>query len=63
VFTFTTVAALAQALRDAAGGAAEPVVIINADAAAKHQDVVHVMEAARLAQYANITFATQSAGK
>ena len=49
VFTFTTVAALAQALRDAAGGAAEPVVIINADAAAKHQDVVHVMEAARLA--------------
>ena len=63
VFTFTTVAALAQALHDAAGGAAEPVVIINADAAAKHQDVVHVMEAARLAQYANITFATQSAGK
>ena len=63
VFTFTTVAALAQALRDAAGGAAEPVVIINADAAAKHQDVGHVMEAARLAQYANITFATQSAGK
>jgi biopolymer transport protein ExbD len=63
VFTFTTVAALAQALRDAAAGATDPVIIINADAAAKHQDVVHVMEAARLAQYANITFATQSPGK
>ena len=62
VFTFTTVAALAQALRDAAGGATDPVIIINADAAAKHQDVVHVMEAARAAQYANITFATQSPG-
>ena len=60
VFTFTTVASLAQALREAAAGANDPVVIINADAAAKHQDVVHVMEAARLAQYANITFATQS---
>lgn len=60
VFTFTTVASLAQTLREAAAGANDPVVIINADAAAKHQDVVHVMEAARLAQYANITFATQS---
>lgn len=62
VFTFTSVAALAGALREAAGGAPDPVIIINADAAAKHQDVVHVMEAARLAQYPNITFATQSAG-
>ena len=60
VFVYTNVAALAQALRDAAAGVADPVVIINADAAAKHQDVVHVMEAARLAQYPNITFATQS---
>ena len=59
-FTFTTVSALAQALKDGAAGVADPVIIINADAAAKHQDVVHVMEAARLAQYPNITFATQT---
>ena len=63
VFNFTGVAALAQALKDAAGATTDPVIIINADAAAKHQDVVHVMEAARIAQFANITFATQSAGK
>ena len=63
VFNFSGVAALAQALKDAAGGTTDPVIIINADAAAKHQDVVHVMEAARVAQFANITFATQSAGK
>jgi biopolymer transport protein ExbD len=63
VFSFTTVAALAQTLKDAAGGAADPVVIINADAAARHQDVVHVMEAARLANFPNITFATQTPSK
>jgi biopolymer transport protein ExbD len=63
VFSFTTVAALAQTLKDAAGGAADPVVIINADAAAKHQDVVHVMEAARMANFPNITFATQTPSK
>ncbi|MBL8310955.1 MAG: biopolymer transporter ExbD [Burkholderiales bacterium] len=62
-FTFTGVAAFAQMLKDAAGSTTDPVIIIHADAAAKHQDVVHVMEAARLAQFANITFATQSAGK
>ncbi len=60
-FTFTGVNALAQALKEAANGVADPVIIINADAAAKHQDVVHVMEAARLANFPNITFATQSA--
>ena len=60
VFGFTSVVALAAALKDAAGGAADPVIIINADASAKHQDVVHVMEAARLANFPNITFATQT---
>lgn len=60
-FNFTNVAALAAALKEAAAGAADPVIIINADAAAKHQDVVHVMEAARLANFPNITFATQTA--
>ena len=60
IFTFTTAAALADALRQAAGGAKEPVVIVNADANATHQSVIHVMEAARMAGYIHITFATQS---
>jgi len=60
VFTFTTVAALAETLKQAAGDAKEPVVIINADANATHQSVIHVMEAARTAGYIHITFATQS---
>lgn len=61
VFTFTTPAAFADTLRQAAGDAKDPVVIINADANATHQSVIHVMEAARLAGLVHITFATQSA--
>src|SRR5205814_4702211 len=49
VFPFTTVAALSEALSRAAAGAKDPVVIINADANATHQSVIHVMEAARQA--------------
>ncbi|MCS6997535.1 MAG: biopolymer transporter ExbD [Casimicrobiaceae bacterium] len=60
VFVFTGVPALAQALKEAAQGANDVVVIINADAAAKHQDVVNVMEAARAANLTQITFATQA---
>jgi biopolymer transport protein ExbD len=60
VFTFTTASALADALKQAAGDAKEPVVIINADANATHQSVIRVMEAARMAGYIHITFATQS---
>ena len=60
VFTFTTAAALADTLKRAAGDAKDPVVIINADAQATHQSVVRVMEAARLAGFVHITFATQS---
>jgi biopolymer transport protein ExbD len=63
VFNFTGVPSLAQAMKDAAAGAADPVIIINADANAKHQDVVYVMEAARAANYPNITFATQVPSK
>ena len=59
-FNFISVAALAAALKEAAAGATDPVIVIKADAAAKHQDVVHVMEAARLANFPNITFATQN---
>jgi biopolymer transport protein ExbD len=49
----------ATAMRDAAKGAREPVVAISADAAARHQDVVNVMESARLAGYNHISFTTQ----
>ncbi len=50
----------AQALKDAAKGAKEPVVAISADAAATHQSVVNVMEAARIAGYNHISFTTQT---
>ena len=60
VFAFSSVGALADMLKRAAGDAKDPVVIINADAQATHQAVVHVMEAARQAGLLHITFATQT---
>lgn len=63
VLSFTGVPALADALKRAAGDAKDPVVIISADANATHQSVIHVMEAARIAGYVHITFATQSTAK
>ncbi len=63
VFSFTTVSALADALKRSAGDAKEPVVVINADANATHQSVIHVMEAARQAGMIHITFATQTPTK
>lgn len=51
---------LADDLRRAAGSLKEPVVVISADAAATHQAVVRVMEAARLAGLSQITFTAQS---
>jgi biopolymer transport protein ExbD len=59
-FTFTSVDALAGMLKGAAGDAKEPIVVINADAQATHQSVVHIMEAARAAGLTHITFATQA---
>ena len=59
-FTFTTVDALADMLKRAAGDAKDPVVVIDADAQATHQSVIHVMEAARNAGLTHITFATQA---
>ncbi len=53
--------ALVTALRAAASGSGEPVVIISADAAASHQSVVNVMDAARRSGLPQITFATQNA--
>ncbi len=52
---------LAAALHDGAKAGKESVVIISADASAKHQAVVTVMEAARRSGLTQITFATQSA--
>ncbi|OZA22524.1 MAG: biopolymer transporter ExbD [Hydrogenophilales bacterium 17-64-11] len=52
---------LAAALKKAAAGRSEPVVVINADARAAHQSVVNVMEAARRVGLTRITFATQTA--
>ena len=59
-FTFSNASALAELLQRAAGDAKDPVIVINADANATHQSVIHVMEAARLAGFIHITFATQS---
>jgi len=56
---YNSVQGFATALREAARGAKEPVVAISADAAAKHQDVINVMESARLAGYNHISFTTQ----
>ena len=55
--------ALASAILAAAKAGKDTVVVINADASAKHQSVITVMEAARRAGLTQITFATQpSAG-
>lgn len=51
--------AIAQALRQAVGSSAHPVLLIDADAKATHQSVVNVMEAARQAGIARVNFAAQ----
>jgi biopolymer transport protein ExbD len=61
VLESASVEALVRALQQAADGSREPVVIISADAAATHQAVVHVMDAARRTGLNQITFATQQA--
>ncbi|TDQ44937.1 biopolymer transport protein ExbD [Tepidicella xavieri] len=61
VLESASVEALVRALQQAADGSREPVVIISADAAATHQAVVNVMDAARRTGLNQITFATQQA--
>ena len=51
---------ISEELRKTAGNRADPVIVISADAAATHQSVITVMEAARLAGYNHITFTTQN---
>ena len=58
---FRSIDQLAGELRRAAASLNDPVVIISADAAATHQAVIRVMEAARIAGLSQITFTTQSA--
>ncbi|AOY01577.1 biopolymer transporter ExbD [Jeongeupia sp. USM3] len=58
--TFGSQEAFAAELRRAAGGNNDPMIVINADSQATHQNVVNVMEAARLAGYGKLTFATQT---
>jgi biopolymer transport protein ExbD len=53
----------AEELKRAGGGMADPMIVINADAAATHQSVINIMEAARIAGYGRITFTTQAARK
>jgi biopolymer transport protein ExbD len=42
---------------------ADPVIIINADAMAAHQTVINVLEAARRAGFAKVTFAAQAGAR
>jgi len=53
---------VAAALSESAKAGKDTVIIISADASARHQAVVTVMEAARRAGLNQITFATQSTG-
>ncbi len=55
--------AISQALKNAAGAAKEPVVVISADAKATHQSVIDVMQAAQLAGLSHISFATQNVSR
>ena len=52
---------LAAELAAAAAGAPDMVLIVSADATAAHQSVINVMDAARRAGLAHLTFATQDA--
>jgi len=56
---FADPSAFAQQLRKASEGRNNPIVVINADAQAPHQAVIGVMEAARLAGLARVSFAAQ----
>jgi len=60
VLAGSSVELLAQALTENAKGGKESVVVIHADASARHQAVITVMEAARRSGLSQITFTTQS---
>ena len=54
---------LSEDMRRAAGELKDPIVVISADSNATHQSVINIMEAARLAGYGHISFATQTQTK
>jgi biopolymer transport protein ExbD len=58
--TATDVRSISEALRRAAGDRQDPLIVINADAKATHQSVIDVMQAAQMAGYPRLSFATQS---
>ncbi|AOS79491.1 MULTISPECIES: ExbD/TolR family protein [Hydrogenophaga] len=58
----TSVELVASALQASAPEGQDTVVVISADAAATHQAVINVMDAARRAGLVQITFATQQSG-
>jgi biopolymer transport protein ExbD len=58
-----SVEAVSMALVESAKAGKDTVVIISADAAAAHQSVITVMEAARRSGLTQITFATQSSAQ
>lgn len=55
-----TVELLSAALTQAAGGRADSMVIVSADASSAHQSVINVMDAARRAGLSKLTFAAQT---
>ena len=55
-----SVEVLATELATAAAGSKDMIVIVSADATTAHQSVINVMDAARRAGLAKLTFATQS---
>jgi len=55
-----SVEVLAAELSAAAAGISDAVLIVSADAAAAHQSVINVMDAARRAGLAKLTFAAQN---
>lgn len=60
---FSNPTAFSVELRNAAGAAKDPVIVITADANSPHQSVINVMEGARIAGYGKITFTTQAGKK
>ncbi|HSX95163.1 MAG TPA: biopolymer transporter ExbD [Hydrogenophaga sp.] len=58
----TSVELIASALQASVQDGQDTVVVISADAAAAHQAVINVMDAARRAGLVQITFATQQSG-
>ena len=57
---FENVQSFSRVLKRAAGDLKDPVVAISADAAATHQSVINIMEAARLVGFTHISFTTQA---